>query len=100
MTAQRLDLQETETVLWPSQGQAHPHESARAHVSGEALYVDDVPEIKGTLYAAPILSPIAHGRVKSIRTDAALRIDGCQASTVVTRPSSPSECTLICGRLR
>ena len=63
-------------TLWPSQGQAHPHESARAHVSGEALYVDDVPELKGTLYAAPIMSPIAHGRIKSINTQAALLIDG------------------------
>ncbi len=63
-------------ALWPSQGQTHPHESARAHVSGEALYVDDVPELKGTLYAAPIMSPIAHGRIKSINTQAALRVDG------------------------
>ena len=76
MKAKRPRLQETKPVLWPSQGQAHPHESARAHVSGEALYVDDVPEIKGTLYAAPILSPIAHGLVKRIDTQAASNYPG------------------------
>ena len=29
-----------------------PHESAHLHVAGEALYVDDIPEIAGTLHAA------------------------------------------------
>ena len=76
MKAQRTRIKSDQPVLWPSQGQAHPHESARAHVSGEALYVDDVPEIKCTLYAAPIMSPIAHGRVKRIDTQAASSYPG------------------------
>ena len=33
-----------------------PHESARAQVAGAATYVDDIPEVRGTLHAAPILS--------------------------------------------
>ena len=37
-------------------GQSHIHESARAQVAGAAHYIDDLPEVKGTLYAAPILS--------------------------------------------
>src|SRR5204863_521189 len=34
-------------------GRALPHESARLHVAGEATYVDDMPEVAGTLHAAP-----------------------------------------------
>ncbi|WP_137896208.1 xanthine dehydrogenase molybdopterin binding subunit [Ramlibacter sp. 2FC] len=57
-------------------GLSHPHESARAQVAGAAHYVDDIPEIKGTLYAAPILSPVAHGRLKGVDTRAALAMPG------------------------
>ena len=35
------------------------HESARAQVTGSATYVDDIAEIRGTLFAAPIMSTIA-----------------------------------------
>jgi xanthine dehydrogenase large subunit len=66
---------EGESLAYPSQPQhpppggnapaaSHPHESARAQVAGAArTYVDDMPEVKGTLHAAPILSPVAHGRL-------------------------------------
>ena len=60
----------------PAQGTAHAHESARAHVAGSATYVDDIPEVKGTLYAAPILSTVAHGRLKGIDDSAALAMPG------------------------
>ena len=43
------------------QGQLLPHESAGLHVSGQATYTDDLPELQGTLYAALITSPVAHG---------------------------------------
>jgi xanthine dehydrogenase large subunit len=43
------------------QGQDIIHESAHLHVTGEAVYTDDIPELRGTLYAALILSPVAHG---------------------------------------
>ena len=39
------------------------HESATTQIEGTARYVDDIPEVAGTLHAAPILSPIAHGKV-------------------------------------
>ncbi len=45
---------------------AHPHESAHLHVSGEAVYVDDIPELRGTLHAALGLSERAHARVLSL----------------------------------
>ena len=45
---------------------AKPHESAHLHVSGEAVYIDDIPELNGTLYAALGLSERAHARISSI----------------------------------
>jgi xanthine dehydrogenase large subunit len=42
------------------------HDSAEKHVSGAALYVDDVPEPPGTLYAAFGLSARPHARIKSL----------------------------------
>ena len=42
-------------------GQSLPHESAALHVSGQAAYTDDLPELAGTLHAALGLSPVAHG---------------------------------------
>lgn len=60
----------------PPLGQPLPHESARGHVTGSAPYVDDLPEWQGTLYAAPILSPIAHGRIDGVDAQAALALPG------------------------
>jgi xanthine dehydrogenase large subunit len=42
------------------------HDSALKHVTGQALYIDDMPEPTGTLHAALVLSPIAHGRLKKV----------------------------------
>src|SRR5262249_37545944 len=44
----------------------HPHEAAHLHVSGEATYVDDIPELAGTLHAALGLSQHAHALITSI----------------------------------
>jgi xanthine dehydrogenase large subunit len=57
-------------------GQSHPHESAQAQLMGGATYVDDMPEIHGTLHAAPILSPVAHGRLRGVDPSAALALPG------------------------
>jgi xanthine dehydrogenase large subunit len=57
-------------------GQPRIHESARAHVAGAATYVDDVPEVKGTLHAAPILSKVARGRLLGVDAAEALKMDG------------------------
>ena len=45
------------------QGKELVHESAHLHVTGAATYIDDIPELAGTLYAALILSPVAHGEL-------------------------------------
>jgi len=47
-------------------GRPLPHESACLHVAGAAPYIDDLPELAGTLHAALGLSPVAHGRILSI----------------------------------
>ncbi|HJY77736.1 MAG TPA: xanthine dehydrogenase molybdopterin binding subunit [Burkholderiales bacterium] len=46
--------------------QALPHDSAALHVSGEARYVDDLPEPPGTLYAAFGMSTEAHARILAL----------------------------------
>ncbi|MCZ6858824.1 MAG: xanthine dehydrogenase molybdopterin binding subunit [Alphaproteobacteria bacterium] len=45
---------------------ALPHDSAEKHVSGEAHYIDDLPEPPGLLHAAFGLSERPHARLKSI----------------------------------
>ncbi len=45
------------------QGTNLVHESAHLHVTGAAVYTDDIPELRGTLYAAIIMSPVAHGEL-------------------------------------
>ncbi len=57
-------------------GVSMPHESAVAQVCGQALYVDDLPELNGTLYAAPILSRSACARLLSIDDRAARALAG------------------------
>ena len=47
-------------------GQPHPHESAVLHVSGQAAYTDDQPELAGTLHAALGLSPVACGVLREV----------------------------------
>src|SRR2546428_12110825 len=47
-------------------GAAIPHDSGHLHVSGEAIYTDDIAEARGTLYAAIGMSERAHARLKSV----------------------------------
>jgi len=56
--------------------QAIHHESALAQIEGSARYVDDLPELSGTLHAAPVLSPVAHGRVRHIPKPLSAATDG------------------------
>ena len=60
----------------PAAGVSRPHESARAQVAGAATFVDDMPVLRGTLYAAPILSSVAHGQLLGIDASAALAMPG------------------------
>lgn len=69
-----------ETVLPQSAaGVSRFHDSARAQVAGAATYIDDIPEVRGTLHAAPVCSPVAHGRLLGFDTAAALAVPGVRA---------------------
>ena len=57
-------------------GASRFHESARAQVAGAATYIDDIPELRGTLHAAPILSTAAHGQLRGVDASAALAQPG------------------------
>ena len=57
-------------------GHSKFHESARAQVAGAATYVDDIPQVKGTLYAAPIMSTVAHGKLLDVDYQACLTMPG------------------------
>ena len=61
----------------PVVGESHAHESAAGHVTGTALYTDDlVNRYPGILHAYPVQSPHAHARVLDLRVDAAYAIPG------------------------
>ena len=53
-----------------------PHESARGHVTGTALYVEDLPRLERELVVDFVPSPCANGRLRAIDAAAALAIDG------------------------
>ena len=44
-----------------------PHVSAIKQVTGEAVYIDDIPKMNQELYAVIVQSTIAHGRIRSRR---------------------------------
>ncbi|PKO61459.1 MAG: xanthine dehydrogenase molybdopterin binding subunit, partial [Betaproteobacteria bacterium HGW-Betaproteobacteria-18] len=71
-------------------GQSHPHESAAAQIAGAASYIDDIPEVRGTLHAAPVLSKVAHGKLLGVDTQAALALPGVHAVLLASDvPGSP-----------
>jgi xanthine dehydrogenase large subunit len=57
-------------------GMSHAHESAVAQVAGAVHYIDDLPEVRGTLHAAPILSTVAHGKLLGVDSTAARAMPG------------------------
>ena len=62
------------------------HESARAQVAGAATYIDDIAEVRGTLHAAPVCSPVAHGVLRGIDPSAALALPGVRPMLMANRP--------------
>jgi xanthine dehydrogenase large subunit len=48
-------------------GSSMAHDSAHLHVTGEALYIDDLPEPQGLLHAAIGISSQAHARLTSLQ---------------------------------
>ena len=62
-----------------SVGKNIPHDSAAGHVSGESMYVDDLPFAKNELIVDHFWSPVAHGRIRSLDTTAACAVPGVVA---------------------
>lgn len=46
------------------------------HVRGESIYLDDIPLMNGTLFAAVFDSTVAHGKIKNLDLSAALQSSG------------------------
>jgi xanthine dehydrogenase large subunit len=63
-------------TMHPTCGESAHHESAIAQIAGAAPYVDDLPELRGTLHGAPILSGVAHGKLNGVDASAALALPG------------------------
>jgi xanthine dehydrogenase large subunit len=57
-------------------GASIAHDSAVAQICGNATYLDDIPEVRGTLHAAPILSQVAHGKLLGVDVRAARALPG------------------------
>src|SRR5258708_38985317 len=60
-------------------GQNIPHDSARGHVTGESIYIDDMPFAKNELLVDFFWSPVAHGRIRALDIEAARRVPGVVA---------------------
>jgi xanthine dehydrogenase large subunit len=61
----------------PAVGRELPHESASLHVTGAALYTDDlVDRLAGVLHAHPVQAPHARARVTGLRCGGALEVPG------------------------
>lgn len=71
-------------------GQPVPHESAEAHVSGRALYTDDLwPRMHEVLHAWPVMTDVAHGHLTRLDVAPALLVPG--VVRVLTAADVPGE---------
>ncbi len=68
-------------------GVSVPHDSASLHVSGEAVYIDDMPEARALLHAYIGLSTHAHARILERDLSAVARAPGVVA--VITAEDVP-----------
>ncbi|MFZ1535180.1 MAG: molybdopterin cofactor-binding domain-containing protein, partial [Chitinophagaceae bacterium] len=59
------------------------------HVRGESVYLDDIPVVNGTLYAAAFDSPVAHGKIVSLDTNEAIMMPG--VVSILTANDIPGE---------
>ena len=55
------------------------HDSAHKHVSGEAIYTDDIPLVEGQLNAAVGMSEKAHARIVELDLSAVYESPGVRA---------------------
>ena len=75
MVAVPIDRTSTSEVI----GEPYPHDSAHLHVTGRALYCDDIPLPANALHGAFGLSRIAHGRIRERDLSAVIATPGVVA---------------------
>ena len=73
-------------------GISRVHESAHLHVAGEATYIDDIPELAGTLHCALGLSPVAKGRLTATALDVIRALPGVVAVLSAADIPGPNDC--------
>ena len=74
-----LDLTTPHRIERSVVGKGYAHDSATRHVLGEAVYIDDMADLPGTLHVAPVLSSVAKGTIISIDSRKALALPGVKA---------------------
>lgn len=62
---------------------------SRGHVTGRSVYVDDIPELRGTQYGVVFTSPVAHGKIRKLNISAARKVKGVRA--ILTARDIPGE---------
>jgi xanthine dehydrogenase large subunit len=73
-------------------GISRPHESAHLHVAGEAAYIDDLPELAGTLHCALGLSAVARGTLKGVALEPLRALPGVVDVLTAADIPGPNDC--------
>ncbi|MFT4194802.1 xanthine dehydrogenase molybdopterin binding subunit [Ottowia sp.] len=73
-------------------GISRPHESAALHVAGSAAYIDDLPELAGTLHCALGLAPVAAGRLLGVDLAAVRALPGVVRVLVAADIPGANDC--------
>jgi xanthine dehydrogenase large subunit len=73
----------------PVVGSGIPHEAATAHVTGRAVYLDDLPPYRNELLIELLGSPLAHARIVSVDVSQAARTPG--VASVFTAADVPGD---------
>jgi xanthine dehydrogenase large subunit len=93
-TAARIDeaAEQVATKAGARVGVSRAHESAPLHVAGEATYIDDIPELAGTLHCALGLSPVAKGRLTAMALDVIRALPGVVDVICAADIPGPNDC--------
>ena len=79
-------------LLQAGVGTSRAHESAHLHVAGTATYIDDIPELAGTLHCALGLSPVASGKLTAMALEAIRALPGVVAVLSAADIPGPNDC--------
>jgi xanthine dehydrogenase large subunit len=73
------------------------HDSAARHVSGEAIYVDDIPELPGTVHCYIAMSTKPHARIVSLDLSAVAQQPGVVCVLTAADIPGINDCSPIAG---